>query len=86
MNNVIKIQGVEFSESELEAMQTKGNIFIVKASKIFQLHYSWAQKAYYATTIYTSTDGRLTLPGRFFAMNSTTVNNLLGFNLTQKKS
>ena len=82
MNEIIKIQGVENYASDWEKLYNEGNIFLVKATKIFQLHYSWAQKTYYATTVYVSTDGRLTLPGRFFAMDSKTVNNLLGFNLT----
>jgi hypothetical protein len=82
MENIIKIQGIEFTESNLQELENKGKIFIVKASKIFQIHYSNAQKTYYATTIYRSLDGLLTKPGRFFAMDSKTVNNLLGFALT----
>ena len=75
---IIKIGSVELTKEEAEKLYESGK-YIVTFSRIYQLHYSNAQKRVYGTEIYRQQG--MARRGRFYAMDAKTVNHLLGFKL-----
>ena len=78
---IIKIGNVELTKEEAEKLYESGK-YIVTFSRIYQLHYSNAQKRVYGTEIYRQQG--MARRGRFYAMDAKTVNHLLGFALVKE--
>jgi len=78
---IIKIGSVELTKEEAEKLYESGK-YIVTFSRIYQLHYSNAQKRVYGTEIYRQQG--MARRGRFYAMDAKTVNHLLGFALVNE--
>ena len=77
--DIVRIGTVELTKEAAEKLYSEGK-YIVSNSKIYQLHYSQAQKRVYGSVIYRS-KGSMTGRGRFYAMDGATVNSLVGYNL-----
>ena len=77
----VKIGSVNLPEKQAEKLYSEGK-YIVTYKKVYQLHYSAAQKRVYGSAIYTHTGNPgLTAKGRFHAMSAQAVNDLVGFDL-----
>ena len=85
MKQVITIAGIENYSEDWEKLYYSGRIFLIKGSRIYQLHYSNAQKCFYASVIYRipNKGQKFTSRGRFFTFTADEVNNLLGFNFVK---
>lgn len=75
---IVKIGNVELTENE--AREAVGK-YIVTYRKIYEVRYS-VNGGYHGTVVYTyAGNGGLTRRGRYYLMDASTVNNVLGFQL-----
>lgn len=72
---IIRIGNVELYADEALKLYTEKQ-YIVTYSRIYQLHYSAAQKRVYGTEIYYQP--KLCLRGRYHTMSAAAVNRLIG--------
>lgn len=77
---VIKLAGIEFMQSEIDNEYSKGNIYLFKETKVYEIRYSQAQQGYYAVPVY-QFNKRFTNGGRFHLVNARTANNYIGHKL-----
>ena len=83
--DIIKIGPVELSPQEAEKLYYSGEKYIVTFSRIYQIHYSQAQRRFYGQEIIRATPGNnYARRGRFHAYDAKDVNWLLGFKLLQE--
>lgn len=77
---VIKLAGIEFTQSEIDNEYSKGNIYLFKGTKVYEVRYSQAQQDYYAVPVYQFNE-RFTNRGRFHLVNARIANNYIGHKL-----
>lgn len=83
-----KLQGIEFTRSELDNYYNTNRIFVIKYRTVYQLFYTTNYNGYYLTPIYYKQkmdkyDLPLTKRGRFVVFNAKETNRLLGFDLVR---
>ena len=78
---IIKIGSAQLTEVETLKIYNENN-YIITYSKIYQLHYSTAQRTIYGSVIFTQPG--LTKRGRFYIFTAAEVNNLLGYKLVNE--
>ena len=83
---IVKIGPVELTMDDAEKLYTSGEKYLVTFSKIYQIHFSQAQKTYYGSVVYSCAKGaNLAKRGRFHAFTAREVNNLLGYKLLNEE-
>ena len=85
--DIVKIGPVELSPDEAEKLYYSGEKYIVTFSRIYQIHYSQAQRRFYGQEIFRAMPGpgnNYARRGRFYAFTAEKVNSLLGFKLLQE--
>ena len=77
---IIRIGNVELSPGEAEKLYYSGEKYIVTFSRIYQIHYSQAQRRFYGQEIFRAMPGNnYARRGRFYAYDAKGVNWLLGY-------
>ena len=76
--NIVKIGNIELTEAEATRLYEERR-YLVTYSKIYELHWSNAQKRVYGSVIYRQPG--LAKRGRFHAMTAEAVNHLINFSL-----
>lgn len=75
---IVKVGNVElYYEEAMKLYEEKK--YILTYSRIYQIHYSQAQNAFYGTEVFYQKG--LCKRGRFHVFNASDINNLLGYNL-----
>lgn len=77
---VIKLAGIEFTQSEIDNEYAQGNVYLFKGAKVYEIRYSQAQHDYYAVPVYQFTE-RFTNRGRFLLVDAITANSYIGHKL-----
>ena len=83
---IIKIGSVELSPQEAENLYYSGRKYLVTYTRIYQIHYSQAQRRFYGQEISRAKPGcNYARRGRFHAYTAKDVNNLLDFKLLNEE-
>ena len=77
---VIKLVGIEFTQSEIDKEYSQGNVYLFKCAKVYEVRYSQAQQDYYAELVYQFNE-RFTNRGRFHLVDAKTANSFIGHKL-----
>lgn len=77
---VIKLAGIEFTQSDIDNEYTQGNVYLFKGTKVYEVRYSQAQQDYYAIPVYQFNE-RFTSRGRFHLVDAKTANSYIGHKL-----
>lgn len=77
---VIKLAGIEFTQSEIDKEHSQGNVYLFKGSKVYEVRYSQAQQDYYVVLVYQFNE-RFTNRGRFHLVNASIANSYIGHKL-----
>ena len=77
---VIKLAGIEFTQSEIDKECSQGNVYLFKGTKVYEVRYSQAQQDYYSILVYQFNE-RFTKRGRFHLVDAKTANSYIGHKL-----
>lgn len=77
---VIKLAGIEFTQSKIDNEYSHGNVYLFKGSKVYEVRYSQAQQDYYVVLVYQFNE-RFTNRGRFHLVNASIANSYIGYKL-----
>ena len=83
---IIKIGPVELSPNEAENLYNSGRKYLVTYTRIYQIHYSQAQRRFYGQEIFRAKPGcNYARRGRFYAFTAKEVNDLIDFKLLNEE-